>query len=99
VIATVTPLPEHRAQVVEAFERAIARFHAEDIGCELYALHESDDSLVTIEKWISLDALQAHVEGAAVKEFDAALSGKLVRDLAVLVLTPHAAGDLNMGTV
>ena len=39
VVVTAFPIPEHRAEVVAAFEEAIARVHDEP-GVELYALHE-----------------------------------------------------------
>jgi quinol monooxygenase YgiN len=37
VIVTAFPVPEHRAEVVTAFEEAIVRVHGEP-GVELYAL-------------------------------------------------------------
>jgi hypothetical protein len=39
VVVTAFPVPEHRAEVIAAFEAAIARVHGEP-GVELYALHE-----------------------------------------------------------
>ena len=47
VVVTAFPIPEHRAEVVAAFEEAIARVHDEP-GVELYALHEGRDRLVMI---------------------------------------------------
>jgi len=38
VVVTAFPIPEHRAEVVAAFEAAIARVHDEP-RVELYALH------------------------------------------------------------
>jgi quinol monooxygenase YgiN len=49
VVVTVYPTLEHRAEVIEAFEKAIVRVHDEP-GVELYALHEGSDRLVMIEK-------------------------------------------------
>ncbi len=48
VVVTAFPVPEHRAEVVAAFEEAIARVHNEP-GVELYALHEGPDRLVTAQ--------------------------------------------------
>jgi hypothetical protein len=45
IVVTAFPIPEHRAEVVAAFEEAIARVHGEP-GVELYALHEGLDRLV-----------------------------------------------------
>jgi quinol monooxygenase YgiN len=39
IVVTAIPIPEHRGEVVAAFEEAIARIHGEP-GVELYALHE-----------------------------------------------------------
>ena len=39
VVVTAFPIPEHRADVIAAFEAAIARVHDEP-GVELYALRE-----------------------------------------------------------
>ncbi len=52
VVVTAFPLPEHRAEVVAAFEAAITRVHDEP-GVELYALHQGPDRLVVIEKYES----------------------------------------------
>ena len=51
VVATIRPQSGCRDQVIAALENAVTRVHAEDGGCELYALHENDDLLVMIEKW------------------------------------------------
>jgi quinol monooxygenase YgiN len=66
VVATIRPLPDHHAEVVSALEAAIARVHAEDEGCLLYALQEGPDRLVMVEKWLSAEALDKHAHGAAV---------------------------------
>jgi quinol monooxygenase YgiN len=48
VVVTAIPVPEHRTEVIKAFEAAIVRVHDEP-GVELYALHEGRDRLVMIE--------------------------------------------------
>jgi quinol monooxygenase YgiN len=40
VVATAFPLPEHREEAIAGFEAAIDKVHAEEDGCQLYALHE-----------------------------------------------------------
>lgn len=97
VVATIYPAPEHRAEVIAAFESAVARVNAEDAGCELYALHEGEDRLVMIEKWSSSDTLTAHGKGDAFAELSKQLDGKLTRDLDVQVLQPHPAGTEQQG--
>jgi hypothetical protein len=55
---------EHCADVIAAFEAAIARVHNEP-GVELYALHEGRDRLVMIEKYAQV--LEPHPAGDAKK--------------------------------
>ncbi len=98
VIATVYPQPEHRAEVVAAFESAIEQVHSEP-GCELYALHEGDDRLVMVEKWADEGALEVHRGAPALVELGGALRGKLTQGLDVQVLRPHPAGTAGQGAV
>ncbi len=99
VVATIRPKPEHRAEVVEAFERAVARVHTEDAGCELYALHEAPDRLVMIEKWSDAQALREHGHGAALVALGADLDGKLAEPTDVVTMTPHPAGTPVLGVL
>jgi quinol monooxygenase YgiN len=92
VVARVTPLPEHRAEIIALFEKTIARVHAED-GCELYAMHEDNDTIVMIEKWRSAEDLQAHSDGPAMAELNPQVEGKLAAKTEIKVYTPHPAGD------
>ncbi len=92
IVATVTPLPEHRDEVKAAFVAAIEEVHGED-GCELYALNENDDRFVMIEKWVSQDAVQAHGGSPALAKLGADLKGKIVGGLDVVYLQPVPAGD------
>jgi quinol monooxygenase YgiN len=99
VVATAYPVPEHRDEVITAFENAIALVHAHDAGCELYALHEGPDRLVMVEKWESRQALAEHGRGPALAELGQAMAGKLAQDLDVQILTPHPAGTARQGTL
>ena len=90
VVATIRPLPEHRAEVIAAMEKVIADVHAHDDGCLLYALNEGDNRLVMVEKWSSAEALD---------ELNQALSGRLEAGLDVQILRPHPAGTPDQGTV
>ncbi len=98
VIVTAFPVPEHRAEVIAAFEAAIKRVH-EEPGVELYALHEGPDRLVMIEKYASEQARSEHRKGAALADLRSALEGKLSTDLDAQVLVPHPAGDAQKGTL
>ena len=99
VVATAFPTPEHRAEVIAAFEAAIAQVHDEEPGCELYALHEGPDRLVMIEKYASEDAVTDHRKGAGLAGLAAALKGKLSAPLDVQILAPHPAGAQSKGAL
>ena len=85
--------------MVAALERAIARVHAEDRGCELYALHEGDGKLVMIEKWASQADLGGHSAGAAFRDLGGELDGALSAAPEIWVLAPHPAGTPAQGTL
>ena len=99
VVATAYPAPEHKAEVVAAFEAAIAKVHSEEPGCELYALHEGDDRLVMIEKYASQASVDQHIKGAGLAGLRAALEGKLSSPIDVQVLVPHPAGSKDKGAL
>jgi quinol monooxygenase YgiN len=98
LVATIRPVPEHRASVIKALEDTIARVHGED-GCELYALHEGPDRLVLIEKWASKETLAAHGHSPALTDLTGRLEGKTEGAPDVQVLQPHPAGKPELGTV
>jgi len=98
VVVTAYPITEHRAEVVAAFEEAIARVHDEP-GVELYALHEGRDRLVMIEKYESEQARSEHGNGAALAHLRSALQGKLSSGLDAQVLVPHPAGNAQKGAL
>ena len=99
IVATAFPVPEHRAEVIAAFEAAIAQVHEEEAGCELYALHEGPDRLIMIEKYASEDAVAEHRKGAGLAGLIAALKGKLSAPLDVQILAPHPAGAQSKGAL
>jgi quinol monooxygenase YgiN len=99
VVATAFPAPEHRAEVIAAFEAAIAKVHAEEDGCELYALQEGPDRLVMIEKYASDEAVAAHRAGGGLAALIEALKGKLSAPMDVQVLAPHPAGSPAKGAL
>lgn len=97
-IVTAFPVPDHRAEVITAFEAAIKRVHDEP-GVELYALHEGPDRLVMIEKYTSAEARSEHRKGTALADLQSALEGKLSADLDVQVLVPHPVGNAQKGAL
>ena len=98
VVVTAFPVPEHRAEVVAAFEEAIARVD-DELGIDLYALHEGPDRLVMIEKYESEQARSEHAKGAALADLRSALPGKLSSGLDAQVLLPHPPGNAQNGVL
>jgi quinol monooxygenase YgiN len=98
VVATILPLPEHRAAVIDAIKETIEQVHAED-GCELYTLNEAPDRLVMVEKWASQQALDAHAKGPNLAALGPKLAGKVTGAPEVVVLQPVPAGDPAKGAV
>jgi quinol monooxygenase YgiN/Mg-chelatase subunit ChlD len=100
IVATASPLPEHREEVIAAFEKAEESVHATEDGCLLYALHEAPDGdLVMIEKYADQAAFDAHVSGAGLAALVADLKGKLTGRMDVKILTPHPAGSPEKGAL
>ena len=66
VVATIYPNAAWRGEVIAALENSGIRVHAEDMGCELYALHAGRDRLVMVEKWVNEAALTAHGDSPAI---------------------------------
>ncbi len=98
VVATIRPLPEHRAAVIEAIKETVAQVHGED-GCELYSLNVTPDRLIMVEKWASQEALDAHAKGPNLAALGPKLAGKVSGAPDVIVLQPVPAGDPAKGTV
>ena len=92
VTAYFFPRPDARDQVIAALEPAIAGVHEED-GCELYAIHDAPDgTIVMLEKWTSVELLDAHGGGEPVRQLAAALDGLLERPVEVTRLVPLPSG-------
>ncbi len=98
LVATIIPIPEHRAEVIAAFEEVIPLVHDEE-GCELYALHEGEDRLVMIEKWASQDALAVHSKSPNLAKLNEGLTGKVAGKLDLQVLRSHPAGTEAQGVL
>lgn len=95
-VATITPTPEHREDVLAALQESVPAVHAEP-GCDLYALHESKDAFVLIEQWADGEAMQAHGGGEPFKALMAALDGKLALPLDLKLLQPVPLGTSQQG--
>jgi len=98
-LAIIEPRPELAGAVEEALRAAVGAAHTEP-GCELYALHRTNDEpvrFVMVEQWVDHDALSAHMEGEGVKSLLPALAGKLAGPPQILRLTAVPEGDTKLG--
>ena len=98
VVAVITPQPDHVDEVVAAFGDGIATTHAED-GCEFYALTRNATEIVTIEKWSSQAALDAHMAGPGIKTLLERAGALLAAPPNIIVLDPVPVGDPAKGTL
>jgi quinol monooxygenase YgiN len=73
-LAVLLPNAEARDAVIKTLRDAVPKFHAE-AGCELYALHESGDEIVIIEKWADMASLDLHANGEPLRAMRRALKG------------------------
>jgi quinol monooxygenase YgiN len=98
VIAIITSKPGQRATVLEAFRANVPNVLAEDGCIEYQATIDRDpalsaqapfgaDTFVVIEKWESVEALQAHFRAPHMAAY-AQKTGGLVADRVIHVLAP-----------
>ena len=98
VVAVIEAKPGKRAELLAAFQANVPAVHAEDGCIEYVATVDTEgvgpfqtpfgpDTFVVVEKWASLEALQAHAVAPHMKAY-----GERVKDLvagrAVHVLSP-----------
>ena len=98
VVATFQPAPGKIDDVIEVLTSVIPDVHEED-GCELYALHRGDDTLVFIEKWASPEALSAHSGGTATAGVGPRMKGLLAGRPQITVLEAVPAGTAEQGVL
>lgn len=98
-LAIIEPLTQEVAAVEQALRAAVRAAHAEP-GCDLYALHRTNDEparFVMVEQWADADALAAHMEGEGAKALLRALAGKLAGAPQILRLKAIPDGDTKLG--
>jgi quinol monooxygenase YgiN len=98
VLAVITAKPGRRAELLEAFQANVPNVHAED-GCLEYVAtvdaegagavqtRFGEDTFVVVEKWASLDALQAHAAAPHMKAY-ADRTRELIASRVIHVLAP-----------
>ncbi|OBJ06431.1 putative quinol monooxygenase [Mycobacterium sp. 1465703.0] len=92
VVATLTVKPESVDAVRDILTRAVEEVHDEP-GCQLYALHQSDETFVFVEQWADAEALKAHSTAPAVTKMFTAAGEHLAGAPDIKMLQPVLAGD------
>ena len=92
VVATLTVKPASVDAVRAILTRTVADVHDEP-GCQLYTLHQTDNTFVFIEQWADPEALKAHGTAPAVTAMFAALGEHLDGAPDIKMLQPLPAGD------
>ena len=98
VIAVITAKPGKRAELLEAFQANVPNVHAEEGCVEYVATVDAEgagsiqtrvgpDTFVVVEKWASLDALQAHAAAPHMAAY-AAKTKDLIASRVIHVLSP-----------
>jgi quinol monooxygenase YgiN len=92
VIARVKAKPGKESELEQALRGAVAPTHAE-AGCLRYALHRSLDDPATflfVERWVSREALDQHLETPHLKAIRAKFKDLLeARDVGLYELLPE----------
>ena len=99
VVANIFPKAEFRDEVIAALNKTQEQVHANEEGCELYALHGNDEHLVMIEKWASRADLEAHFHAPPFGALGGLLEGKLARDIDIQRFQPYPAGTTKQGAL
>lgn len=92
VVASFTAKPESVDAVRAACENAIAVVHDEP-GCDLYSLHQTDNTFVFIEQWADQDALNTHMAAPSLATLLGAIGEHLDGAPDIKMLAPVPAGN------
>jgi quinol monooxygenase YgiN len=99
VVASMKVTPDRREEVRTALRRQVTRVHAEELGAQRFAAHETEDGFVLIEKWDSAESLQEHASGPALAEYRRVLDPALSEPLDIRILKALPAGDPQKGSL
>ena len=92
VVATMTVKPESVDTVRDILTRAVEEVHDEP-GCQLYSLHQTDETFVFVEQWADADALQTHSTAPAIATLFGTVGELLDGAPDIKMLQPVIAGD------
>jgi|SRR6516162_8752177 quinol monooxygenase YgiN len=98
-VVTIHPKPGKLDEVVDMFKEEIPIVHDQP-GCELFALHKTDDRVVLIEIWSSDETMRANANRPDLPAFSKRLADVVVGGVwDAVVLEPVPAGDPAKATV
>lgn len=92
IVATMTAQPEKVDEVRAACLAAVAEVHNEP-GCQLYSVHQNDNTFVFVEQWVDEDAVKTHSSAPAIGTLFGAIGGLLEGAPDIKMLTPLGGGD------
>lgn len=92
VVASFTAKPESVDAVRAACESAVAVVHDEP-GCELYSLHQTDNTFVFIEQWADQGALNTHMAAPSLATLLGAIGEHLEGAPDIKLVQPLPGGD------
>ncbi len=97
VTAVFHPAEGKREALIEAFKQTIPGVHTEK-GCLLYAIHDAADGTITmIEKWATVEDLDAHGSSPEVEALRGAVGPLLAAPTVVTRMTPVPTGSADQG--
>jgi quinol monooxygenase YgiN len=99
VTAVFHPAEGRKDALIAALTEGIPAVH-EEAGCALYAIHDAEDgTIVMLEKWDSLDELEAHAAGPAVEKLNELIGPHLASPVIVTKMTALPAGLTAQGVL
>jgi quinol monooxygenase YgiN len=103
VVSRLFPQAGRLQDVLEVLNSSVARIHAEEPGCLLYAAHRArgDDNgpVVMVEKFASEEAFEVHGSSPTLVEFGPKLQALLDAPIEVVVLDPVPLGEGTKGRI
>jgi quinol monooxygenase YgiN len=98
-VVTIHPKPGKLDEVVAMFKEEIPVVH-DQAGCELFALHTTDDRVVLIEKWADEETMRANANRPDLPAFSKRLADVVEGGVwEGIVLQAVPIGDPAKGTV
>ena len=98
LIVSVTPKEGQKQAVIDVFASIASDVHAEP-GCELYALHESNDKVVLIEKWTNDKDLEVHRTAPSLLKLRSETGDLVAEPWDIKFLTALPLGDSSKGAL